>query len=114
MGDDQFNSEELKIIQSVDQILNDRRRSDKGAIFLNKILNLFIDFSCFRRSLFENNRERYCLEFLPEEPMIEDFEIQRKASKKVSIAENLNCDYSDESNEHSETGIQINSFKKVK
>ncbi|XP_023345447.1 uncharacterized protein LOC111714548 [Eurytemora carolleeae] len=56
-----------------------------------------------RRSLFENNRERYCLEFLPEEPMIEDFDIQRKASKKVSIAENLNCDYSDESNEHSET-----------
>ena len=46
--------------------------------------------------------------------MIEDFDIQRKASKKVSIAENLNCDYSDESNEHSETGIQIYSFKKVK
>ena len=39
--------------------------------------------------------------------MIEDFDIQRKASKKVSIAENLNCDYSDESNEHSETGIKI-------
>ena len=107
MEDDQSSSEELKIIQPVDPTLNDRRGSDKGAILFYKKLILWNNFSCFRRSLFENNRERYCLEFLPEEPMIEDFDIQRKASKKVSIAENLNCDYSDESNEHSETGIKI-------
>ena len=58
----------------------------------------------FRRSLFEANRERYCLEFLPEESMVEHFDVRRKSSKKVSIAENLNCDYSDESVEHSDLG----------